>query len=565
MKFLAIFALATGAFAASPTTDIKVDQVGYLPSAAKFALVASASPATEFSVRRSSDDSVMLRGKLSAAVDEPDSGDRVQTADFSTLQTPGKYYLDVANIGRSWNFQIASDVYSRTFYLAMRSYYGQRCGTAVDLGPEFPGYKHGACHLGGQYHPTSGKTGPHPNDGKGWHDAGDYGRYVVNSGITTGTLLWTYELFGPRVRNKRLNLPESGNGTPDILNEIRWNLDWMLSMQDKDGGVWHKETSERFCGFIMPEDDKLTPYVIGTGAEPYKSSCAASDFAAVMAIAARVYRPFDAVFATAALAAAQRAWAWVGKNPNVVFHNPKGITTGDYGDSNCDDEHLWAAAELWRTTHEAVYEQYLTANGGKYLESIGPANPPNWGNVAALGLWSYALGGASTPLAGEVRAKSLASAGALVERARTAPYHSDMTTKDYNWGSNSNAANYGLQLLVANAIHADPQYVEAAADNLHYILGRNTLSLSLVTRVGEHPFQHPHHRPSAADGLAEPWPGLMSGGPNHAKQDPEMRNMPDLPPAKMYLDKTASYASNEVAINWNSPLVFLLAGLLPAQ
>ena len=138
-----------------------------------------------------------------------------------------------------------------------------------------------------------------------------------------------------------------------------------------------------------------------------------------------------------------------------------------------------------------------------------------------------------------------------------------MTAEDYRWGSNSRAANYGLQLLVTNALHEDPRYVETAAENLHYILGRNTFSLSFVTRVGEHPFQHPHHRPSAADGLSEPWPGLMSGGPNNSKNDPEMRSLPDLPPAKMYLDRTGSYASNEVAINWNASLVFLLAGLLP--
>ena len=150
------------------------------------------------------------------------------------------------------------------FYLAMRSYYGQRCGTAVDLGPEFPGYKHAACHLEGAYHASSGKTGPHMS-AKGWHDAGDYGRYVVNSGISTGTLLWTWEIFGDRLKQVTLNIPESGNGTPDILNEIRWNLDWMLSMQDDDGGVWHKQTSERFCDFILPEKDTLISYVIGTG------------------------------------------------------------------------------------------------------------------------------------------------------------------------------------------------------------------------------------------------------------------------------------------------------------
>ncbi len=180
-------------------------------------------------------------------------------------------------------------------------------------------------------------------------------------------------------------------------------------------------------------------------------------------------------------------------------------------------------------------------------------------------MWTYALFGVKIPLAEEIRSTSVEAADVLVARTRQSPYHHDMTTKDYNWGSNSNAANYGLQLLVANTLHPDAGYINAANENLHYLLGRNTFSLSFVTQVGEHPFQHPHHRPSASGGLSEPWPGLLSGGPNHAKQDSEMRTKPDLPAAKMYLDRTGSYASNEIAINWNAPLVFLLAGLLSAQ
>ncbi len=205
----------------------------------------------------------------------------------------------------------------------MRAFYGQRCGTAVDMGPEFPGYSHPACHLHGEFHPSSGAKGPRDNIG-GWHDAGDYGRYMVNSGITTGTLLWTWEIYGQKLKNISLKIPESGNGTPDILNEARWNLEWMLKMQDGDGGAWHKQTSEHFPGFIAPEDDKLPSEVIGTGAAPYKSTCATADLAAVGAIAARVYQPYDAKFAAQALEAARRAWAWTEKYPNVTFRNPPG-------------------------------------------------------------------------------------------------------------------------------------------------------------------------------------------------------------------------------------------------
>jgi endoglucanase len=444
----------------------------------------------------------------------------------------------------------------------MRSYYGQRCGIAVDLGKEFPGFKHEACHLEGAYHASSGKTGVHVSKG-GWHDAGDYGRYVVNSGISTGTLLWAWEMFGPRVRNVKLNLPETGNGTPDILNEIRWNLDWMLTMQDEDGGVWHKQSSERFCDFIMPEKDTFVSYVIGTGKEPFKSSCAAGDFAAVMAIAGRAFKPFQPQFAEKCLRAAKDAWVWLEKNPNVLFNNPQGVVTGGYGDRNCGDEHLWAAAELYRTTGDPAYQKYFLGHYAAFRKSMRPVEPQSWGDVANLAFWTYVLGnGKDSAAIAAIRQDSLSAADAIAKRTAAAGYHNSMTARDYIWGSNSVAANYGMQLLVANAIERNPRYVEAALDNLHYLLGRNTFSLSWVTQVGENPFRHPHHRPSGADANAEPWPGLLSGGPNHSPQDPAMRSkLPaGLPPAKMYLDDQEAYAANEVAINWNAPLVFLLAG-----
>ena len=290
----------------------------------------------------------------------------MQPADFSNLRRAGNYYIQIPGVGKSWNFSVGSNVFERTYYLAMRGFYGQRCGTAVDLGSEFPGYSHPACHIRGEFHPSSGKSGPRDNIG-GWHDAGDYGRYMVNSGVATGTLLWAWEIYGPRLKSIQLEIPETGNGTPDILNEVRWNLEWMLKMQDADGGAWHKQTSTHFPGFIAPDKDTLPSEVIGTGSAPYKSTCATADLAAVAAIAARVYKPYDPQFAARALDAARRAWQWTEQYPNVTFRNPPGVTTGEYGDSNCADERLWAAAELWRTTGEAAYHQFFLSNYAAYL------------------------------------------------------------------------------------------------------------------------------------------------------------------------------------------------------
>jgi endoglucanase len=560
-----LLATAAVACAASPTTDIRLDQAGYLPGMPKLAMVVAKVPAKDFSIRKASDGTVVFLGRLTDPVEDGDSGDRVQAADFTRFTRNGTYFVEVPGVGRSWDFSIAPDVYNRAYYLAMRSFYGQRCGTTVDLGSEFPGYTHAACHLEGSYHVSSGKSGPRKTTG-GWHDAGDYGRYTVNSGITTGTLLWTWELFGPKIGKISLNVPESGNPVPDILDEIRWNLDWMFSMQDADGGVWQKQTSLGFCGFMMPEKDKLVSYVIGTGKEPFKSTCATADFAAVMAIAARVYRPFDAAYSERCLKAAKRAWMWVEKYPNVTFRNPSGVSTGAYGDPNCGDELLWASAELSRTTAEEVYHRYFLAHYTQYRETVKAVPAEGWANVAPLGLWTYVLGGGKDAAAANaIRQDAVDAADRFVERTNRNGYRISMVPADYIWGSNGVAANYGMQLLVANAINPDSRYVQTALENLHYLLGKNTFSLSWVTQVGAHPYRHPHHRPSGADSLVEPWPGLLSGGPNQNRQDGLTKNLPQLPPAKIYVDEEASYASNETCINWNAPLVFILASVLPEK
>ena len=550
-------------YSQTPTTVIKVDQAGYLSASPKIALVSA--PGQSFVVKRVSDGATVLHGKLSAPGKDSDTGDTVQAADFSTLKAAGNYYVEVAGVGRSWPFAIGPDVYSRAFYLAMRGFYGQRCGTAVDMGPEFAAYKHPACHLNGEFHESSGKQGSRPNLG-GWHDAGDYGRYVVNSGISTGSLLWAYEMFPAKVGKVKLNIPETGNGTPDILNEARFNLEWMLKMQDDDGGAWHKQTSTHFSGFVMPQDDTLPSEVIGTGSAPFKSTCATADLAAVAAIAARVYAPFDKKFAAQNLAAAKKAWQWTEKNPNVTFRNPPGISTGEYGDNDCSDERLWAAAELWRTTGDAGYNQYFLANYKGFTDLLRKPDAESWRQVAPMGLWAYAMAkpkGTDAKAAAEIRRLTTAAAQEVTKETAKNGYHVSLLTKDYVWGSNGVAANYGMQLLVANSFSPNPAFVNTALDNLHYLLGRNAFSLSWVTQLGANPYRHPHHRPSGADDNPEPWPGLLSGGPNAGRQDDVLKKLPaDTPPAKVYADDQASYASNEIAINWQAMLAFVLAGTL---
>jgi endoglucanase len=536
--------------------DISVNQVGYLPTSEKIAgFPADNRPGRVFHLESNSGGGALFQGTLSTPSTDAASGVRVALADFSQYTHPGIYQL-VSGSLRSRPFVIGASVYQRPLELSVRAFYGQRCGCAVDLGD---GYRHPSCHLTGAYHPSSGRDGSVANHG-GWHDAGDYGRYVVNSNISVSTLLWAWELYPRALRKLSLDIPESGGKLPDYLAEIRWCLEWMLSLQDADGGVWHKQTSEQFCGFIMPQDDHLTSYVIGTGAPPYKSTCATAGFAASMAVAARCYGAYDTAFAARCLLAARHAYTWAVAHPSVTFDNPPGIGTGSYADAHCGDELLWASAELWRTTGEAQYEQaFLAATQALPPESAIAA--PSWNNVAPLAYWTYVLSErpGDAAMRSRILSKTAEVARSYVGRRQLSGFGNTLRAEDYIWGSNSVAANQSLLLLVANQLKPDRQLLEAALGNLHYLLGRNCFAVSWVTQVGTNPFLHPHHRPSAADGIAAPWPGLLSGGPNARPADKVALALPKLPPMRMWEDDQAAYSLNEVAINWNAPFVFLLA------
>lgn len=528
---------------------VRACQVGYLPDETKFAML-DAEPSGPVVVRRAKDGKAMLTVVAGPPRKDANSGDTLRTVDFTPLRTPGEYLLDAPGLGASYPFRVGKDAFAHPLRLAVRAFTGQRASVGVSLAPDFPQYRYQAGHAAlAQYDPSSGKTGTRDVHG-GWYDAGDYGRYVVNSGISTGTLLLAYEMYGPRLRARRFDLPESGGRIPDFLNETKWNLDWMLRMQDDDGGAWHKATTANFSGFILPKDDKAPVLVIGTGRAPYKNTTATADLAAVAAIAARVYRPFDRSYADRCLAAARRAWTWAQANPSALFQrNPPGISTGGYGDNDAADERLWASAELFRTTGEKVYSDAFLADAPK-VHLRGDA-AQGWGSVGNLGLYAYAFAkGAEPATVRRVLDEAASAADAIAARMAADGYRCPLGPNEYFWGSNSGVANYGMMLRFADRLAPKKAYRDAAQDCLHYLLGRNTFGTSYVTWVGSRWPLHPHHRPSAADGVAQPWPGWLVGGPNAEGRTP---------PARQWEDNQDNYRVNEVAINWNAPLVFLLA------
>ena len=549
------------------STDVRPCQIGYLPGETHKIAVVAREPAGAGVVRDAAGREV-LRVTAGGKINDANSGDALWPLDLSALVEPGVYTLDVPGVGVGPPFLVANDAFSGAFRTATRAFTGQRCGTDVSLAPDFPQYRYDACHTeSASFHPSSGKSGTLLALG-GWHDAGDYNRYSVNSGISTGTLLWAYELNADKLERLNLDLPESGNGTPDFLNEVRWNLNWMLTMQDPaDGGVWHKETGAQFCGFVMPPDDRREMLVVGTGAAPFKVTAATADLAAVAATAARVYRPFDAAFADKCLAAARAAFAWCEAHPDSNYQEqPAGIGTGAYGDGDAGDEMLWAAAELFRTTGEAAYNRYFLDHHARWSLSADAA--PGWPSVGDFGLYAYALTArpeADAAVRDALRDDALSAADGIVDRMGRDGYRCPLTPADYTWGSNGTAANYGLMLRVAGHLSPEPKYADAAMDCLHYLFGRNAFATSFVTQLGARWPMHPHHRPSAADGVEQPWPGMLVGGPNAGPRKDVPPFPEGLPPAKRWLDDEGRYELNEIAINWQAPLVFLLAEALPGD
>ena len=356
---------------------------------------------------------------------------------------------------------------------------------------------------------------------------------------------------------------------PDLLQEALWNLRWMLTMQDpSDGGVYHKLTEPRFEGFVSPVEARSPRYVV------QKSTAAALDFAAVMAQASRVLRSFESrlpELADSALTAAVHAWSWARHHPDVFYDQERlnqqfepHIETGTYGDRDVRDEFIWAATELGVTTRQ---DSFFTAVP-VFPDSSAPL--PNWRQVRTLAYYTLARFRAGLPpaVAGDrarLERTLMRAADDLMQSASRTAYGTLMGGRaaDFIWGSNSVAANQGIALVVAYRLTGDPSYLRHALSNLDYLLGRNATGYSFVTGLGSRTPLHPHHRPSAADGIDAPVPGLLVGGPNPGRQDGCA--YPVTAPDKAYVDDVCAYASNEVAINWNAPLVYLAAALEALQ
>ncbi len=564
---VSVLAVLVPSLGEAADSDVKVSSIGYLPGRVKRASVTATG--TSFTVKRDADGSVAFTGNLTTAAKDPDTSQSIAIADFTALADTGKFYLDVPGVGRSVTFPIGNDAYRDAFIATMLGYYGWRCNTAVSFTFNGQTFSHDACHMDDAHTDYIGSTGK--RDGlKGWHDAGDYGKYTVNAGITVGSLLAAWEEYATTLSTYAWAIPETGDATPDFLDEVRWELEWVLKMQYSatDGRVSHKLTSLTFDApsdaggnatdqWVTPEKDTQTRYFVPWG------SAATADFVAMLAKAARIYKSYDQTFADQCLAAAKVSYAYLQSNTtNQTVTDP--TSTGAYTTTDSDDR-LWASAEMWETTGDAAALADFETRAASYKTgtAIYVDADFDWGNVKNLGMYIYLQSkksGRSDSLVTAIQKSLLTAADSLVTARNNSGYGRALSGKsgNYYWGSNGAVARTCMLLQLANRLSPKTDYLDTCVDQISWIFGRNYYNRSQVTGIGIDPPMNPHHRPSKADGIKDPWPGLLVGGGNNSSSQAAGNKNG----ATNWIDDVNDYELNEVAINWNAPLVYALAGFL---
>ena len=539
--FLIVFVFFTFGYISicAQPQSIHLNSLGFLPDQSKKASITGQTKSVV--VKQVSDQKVVFQVKLSEPLFQKDVNQMVTVADFSGLSQQGNYYLETAEGIKSTGFEVSQRVYNQAFYTSMRAFYLWRCGTPVEGSHNGYHFAHEACHLDDGFEDYQNKPGAKRNGTGGWHDAGDYGKYVTNAGITVGMMFMAWDQFGEKLKKFSLDLPETAKGYPDFLKELKWETDWLLTMPYTDGSgkVSHKLTAKNFEPFCKPEDDKQKRYFTDW------SSDAVANFVATMAQAARHFEPYDKIYSQKCLATAKLSYQFLKENPEEKRFVQGEFKTGGYQSGDKDDR-IWAAAEMWETTGETAYlkdfEEQAKAMNFEIDEDW------DWGDVSNLGMFQYALSkksGKNPEILEAIRKNIIEGANSIVKNAHADVYGRPL--KRYYWGCNGTVARQVLNLQIANRIAPDPAFTATSLDAIAHIFGRNYYNRSYVTGLGINPAMNPHDRRSGSDQETEPWPGYIVGGGHSATG---------------WFDKEEDYRTNEIAINWQGALVFALAGFI---
>lgn len=558
--FVYLFLVSFFSFAQKLSTDIRLNQLGFLPNSVKMAAVINAQT-DNFKIMNSALSDIVFEGELLPSIYYSASDEYVRLADFTLMTEPGNYVLVIDGLGTSVPFEVSENVFTNLAKATLKYYYYNRASMPIvseyaGVWAREAGHPDTAVVVLPSAASANRPAGTIISTPRGWYDAGDYNKYIISSAIPVFTLLSAYESYPEFYDSFELNIPESNNNIPDILDEALYNIRWIMTMQDEDGGVYNKTTEANFSGFAMPSKVTSTRYVCA------KSTAASLDFAAVMAMTARVYKKFDPQLADSALNMAVKAWQWAKTNPNVAFRNPSasggypGVNTGDYADTGFDDEFTWCAAELYITTKDASYYKEIN-----FDISFGVPGYPTVGSLSLLSLLvnkDSLTGLADIDL---IKSRFITAVSGTKNKIATSPYR--IPGDFYYWGGNNAFANWGMMFMQAFRLTGDASYFNAGLFSLDYLLGKNATTYCFVTGFGSKSPMNPHHRISVADGVTDPVPGMLVGGPAGGdRADCGASAYPSDLSAKSYLDEVCSYSTNEVAIGYNSGLAFLSGAII---
>ncbi|MBL1098756.1 glycoside hydrolase family 9 protein [Streptomyces coffeae] len=569
---------ARSAAAAVSPSAVHVNQLGYLPDGPKRATVVSASATGSTWQLHDAHGMLTASGTTTARGTDPASGDSTHVVDFSSFRGTGSGYTLTVEGRTSPPFAIRTDLYDTLRADAMSFFYQQRSGIPIEASLAGAAYARPAGHLG--IAPNTGDTAVPCVSGVcdavrdvrgGWYDAGDQGKYVVNGGIATWQLVNSFERaqragHQAALGDGTLRLPERSNGVPDVLDEARWELEFLMRMQIPEGQpragmAFHKIHDAAWTALPTRPDQDAQPRELHP-----PSTAATLNLAAAAAQCARVFAPYDPLFATRCLASARRAWNAARATPGLWAPVSDSTGGGPYDDTEVGDEFYWAAAELYATTGEAEYRDAVTASPFHTAdEEVFTPVGFSWQDTAALGRITLATVPVGLPAAelARIRGSLVTAADNCLAAMDRQGYAVPLPADGYVWGSNGQVANNATVIAVAYALTGERRYRTGAIEALDYLLGRNALGQSFITGHGTRASHHQHHRfwaHSYDAALPEPPAGTLAGGPNQSLEDPvAQEKLRGCAPARCYVDDIGSYSTNEVAINWNAPLAWLVA------
>jgi endoglucanase len=560
---------------------VKVNQVGYLPHGPKNAtVVTNQSNSLPWTLRRGGVD--VAQGTTTVSGRDISSGVDVHTIDFTATTATGDGFTLQVDGQVSQPFSIRADIFQSLRTDALTFFYTNRSGIAIDGGLVGAAYARPAGHLG--VAPNQGDTVVGCQDPKsytgnwtcdytldvrgGWYDAGDHGKYVVNGGIAVYQVMSTWERAhaigtDAPLGDSTLAIPERGNGVPDILDEARWELDFLLQMQvpageDLAGMAHHKMGDAEWTGPpMLPSADPKRRIL-------HRPSTAATlNLAAVAAQGARLFAPYDAAYSARLLAAARTAYAAALDHPALYAPSADGVGSGTYADSNVTDEFYWAAAELYITTGEGAFESAVLDDPLHTDATIFTPGGFYWGGVAVLARLDLARYAPTLPGVDAVRASVIAAATALASAADGEAFGQLYTPTDnqWAWGSNASILNNQVVLATAYDLNQDPRFARVVVESLDYLLGRNVLGMSYVTGYGDVYAENQHSRwyaHSLDSSLPIPPVGSVAGGPNTRLQDPIAKErLTGCIGQWCYVDDIEAWSVNEITVNWNSALTWV--------